>query len=125
MKTLRPPSNGSHIIGLVYYFSHKGATFDPPLKLEYRYHAAELAPGVPEDDLVIVHFDDTLGKWVECQCICDPASDCVTALVNYFTSFALIASITQLSPWYLNRPQSPFHQLNPHRHQGQLRPLSL
>jgi len=85
------PPEGANIIGLAYDFGPDGATFDPPITLEYTYDPAEIPEGVAEEDLVIAYYDEDDGEWVECECTCDPETHCITACVCHFTIFATIA----------------------------------
>ena len=84
------PPEGADIIGLVYDFGPEGATFEPPITIEYTYDPDEVPEGVAEEDLVIAYYDEDAGEWVECECTCDPETHCVTACVCHFTTFATI-----------------------------------
>jgi len=86
-----PPPPPSHIIGLAYNFSPDGATFDPAITLTWSYDPDALPEGVAEEDLVILWYDEEAGEWVECDFTCAPETDCVTARVCHFTTFAIIA----------------------------------
>jgi len=85
-----PPEDAS-IIGLVYDFGPGGATFDPPITLEYTYDPDEIPEDVAEKDLVIAHYEEDDEEWVDCPCTCDTKANCVTASVDHFTHFAIIA----------------------------------
>ena len=87
------PPEGAHIIGLVYDFGPEGATFDPPITIEYTYDPDEVTEGVAEEDLVIAFYDEDIGEWVECTCECDPGTHCVTAAVSHLTCFAIIGEV--------------------------------
>jgi len=88
------PPEDAHIIGLAYDFGPDGATFDPPITLEYSYDPEALPEGVDEEDLVLAYYDEEAGEWVECECTCDPDTNCITACVCHFTSFAIIGEVT-------------------------------
>ena len=85
-----PPEDAS-IIGLVYDFGPEGATFDPPITLEFTYDPDDIPGDVAEEDLVIVHYDEDADEWVDCPCTCDTKTNCVTASIEHFTTFAIIA----------------------------------
>jgi len=85
-----PPPEGAYIIGLTYSFEPDGATFAPPISLEYTYDPAEIPEGVAEEDLVIAYCDEDSGEWVECPCTVDPVTHTITASVSHFTTFAII-----------------------------------
>ena len=59
-----PPEDAS-IIGLAYDFGPDGATFDPPIKLEYTYDPDDVPEDVAEKDLVIAYYDEEDEEWVE------------------------------------------------------------
>lgn len=82
------PDNG-YIIGIAYDFSPDGATFDPAIELEMRYDPSQIPDGLDEEDLLIAYYDEDVGKWVECECTCDPETHCITARVYHFTCFAI------------------------------------
>ncbi len=88
-----PPPTDARIIGLAYNFGPNGATFVPPLKLEYTYDPAALPAGVAEADLVLAYYDEVAGKWVELDCVVDTVNNIITASVPHFTTFAIIGTV--------------------------------
>jgi len=84
------PPEGAHIIGLAYNFKPDGATFDPPITLEYTYDPDALPEGVAEEDLVLAYYDEDTGKWVELECVVDTENNTITASVSHFTTIAII-----------------------------------
>ena len=84
------PPEGAHIIGLAYDLGPDGATFDPPITIEYTYDPDEVPEGVAEEDLVIAFYDEDAGEWVECECTVDTETHTITASVSHFTIFAII-----------------------------------
>jgi len=87
-----PPPEDAHVIGLAYDFGPDGATFDPPITLEYTYDPADIPEGVAEEDLVIAYYDEEAGEWVELEgCVVDPVTKTITAPVSHFTTFAIVA----------------------------------
>jgi hypothetical protein len=84
------PPEDAHIIGLAYDLGPDGATFDPPITIEYTYDPDEVPEGVAEEDLVIAFYDEDAGEWVECECTVDTETHTITASVSHFTIFAII-----------------------------------
>jgi len=84
------PPEGAHIIGLTYNFGPDGATFDPAITLTWNYDPDDVPEDVAEEDLVVALYDVDAAEWEECECTCDPATNCVTACVCHFTCFAII-----------------------------------
>jgi len=88
------PPEGSYIIELAYDFGPDGATFDPPITLEYTYDPGALPEGVAEEDLVLAYYDEDAGEWVELVCVVDTVNNTITASVSHFTTFAIIGAVT-------------------------------
>lgn len=84
------PPEGANIIGLAYDFGSDGATFDPPITLSYTYDPAEIPEGVAEEDLVVECYPKEIGEWEECISSVDTITHTITALVDHFTTFAII-----------------------------------
>ncbi|GAJ13236.1 unnamed protein product, partial [marine sediment metagenome] len=89
------PPEDSHIIGLAYGFGPNGATFDPPLTLEYTYDP-EALPDVA--DLFLAYYDEETGEWVELDCVVDAVNNIITASVSHFTTFAIIGWVPPVPP---------------------------
>jgi len=66
------PPEDAYIIGLAYDFGPDGATFDPPITLTRSYDPDALPEGVDEEDLVLAHYDEEAGEWVELPPVVDP-----------------------------------------------------
>ncbi|MBA7593197.1 hypothetical protein ES703_00114 [subsurface metagenome] len=90
------PPEDAHIIGLAYDFDPVGATFDPPLTLEYTYDTEALPEGVAW--LVLAYYDEETGEWVELPCTVDPVTHTITASVAHFTTFAIIGTVPPVPP---------------------------
>jgi len=88
----------AYIIGLAYNFGPDGATFDPAITLTWSYDPEALPEGVAEEDLVLAHYDEEAGKWVEIECVVDTENNVITASVSHFTTFAIIGAITPPLP---------------------------
>jgi len=87
-----PPAD-AHIISLAYDFGPDGATFNPPVTLEWSYDPDALPEGVAEGDLVIAYYDEVSGKWVELECVVDTTNNKITASVPHFTTFVIIGAV--------------------------------
>jgi hypothetical protein len=85
-----PPPADANVIGLAYNFEPSGATFDPPVTLEYTYDPANIPEGVAEKDLVVAWYNAETGEWVELDCVVDTENHTITASVPHFTTFAII-----------------------------------
>ena len=99
-----PPEDAS-IIGLPYQLGPDGATFDPPVTLTWRYDPADIPDGVDEEELVIAYYDEDADEWQELEFEVDPGSDTLSAYIDHFSTFAVIAfsassppSVTPSSP---------------------------
>jgi len=84
------PPEDANIIGLAYDFRPDGASFDPPITMEFSYDPAALPEGVAEEDLVLAYYDEEAGGWVELNCVVDTENNTVTAYVSHFTTFAIL-----------------------------------
>jgi len=87
-----PPPEDAHVIGLAYSFGPAGATFDPPITLEFTYDPDTIPEGVNEENLVVAYYDEDAEEWVELECTVDPETHTITACVAHFTTFALIGN---------------------------------
>jgi len=85
------PPEDAHIIGLAYDFGPDGTTFDPPITFTWKYDPDALPEGVDEGDLVLAYYDEKASEWVELECGVDTKNNIITALVDHFTTFAIIA----------------------------------
>jgi len=85
-----PPEDAS-IIGLPYQLRPDGATFDPPVTLTWSYDPTDIPDGIAEEELVIAHYDEGAGEWQELEFEVDPESDTLSAYIDHFSTFAVIA----------------------------------
>ena len=89
------PPEDAHIIGLAYNFGPDGATFDPPITVEFTYDPDDLPEDLEdEEDLVIAYYDEDDDEWVELDCVVDTVNNTITASVSHFTTFAIIGAVT-------------------------------
>jgi hypothetical protein len=86
-----PRDDNTYIIGVAYDFGPDGTTFDPPLTLEYEYDPDDIPESIDEEDLAIAYYDDSSEEWVELTGTVDTEDNTITALVEHFTTLAIIA----------------------------------
>jgi len=84
------PPEGRYFVGTVYNMAPDGAVFAPPLSLSVAYDEADLPQGMVEDELYLAYCDDK-GQWVDLTSEVDNDANRVTADVNHFTLFAIMA----------------------------------
>ncbi|MFC1905015.1 CARDB domain-containing protein, partial [Chloroflexota bacterium] len=86
------PPNDTELVGSTYDCGPDGITFDPPMDLTLTYNPNSILEGVAEEDLVIVMWDTSEGKWVELEgCTVDTSTHTITAKVAHFTDFTILA----------------------------------
>jgi len=86
---LQPPE-GRYFVGTVYNMAPDGAVFAPPLSLSMAYDEADLPQGMVENELYLAYCDDK-GQWVDLTSEVDTEANRVSAEVNHFTLFAIMA----------------------------------
>jgi len=94
IESVPDPPEGVSIIGPFYQLGPDGATFDPPVTLTWSYDPADIPNGVAEEELVIAHYDEGAGEWQELEFEIDPGSDILTAYIDHFSTFAVIAPLS-------------------------------
>jgi len=86
---LQPPE-GCYFVGTVYNMAPDGSVFAPPLSLSMAYGETDLPQGMVEEELYLAYCDDK-GQWVDLTSEVDTDANRVTAEVNHFTLFAIMA----------------------------------
>lgn len=86
---LQPPE-GCYFVGTVYNMAPDGSVFAPPLSLSMAYGETDLPQGMVENELYLAYCDDK-GQWVDLTSEVDTEANRVTAEVNHFTLFAIMA----------------------------------
>jgi len=86
------PPEGAHIIGLAYEFGPDGATFTPPIILEFTVEPGDIPAGLTIDDMVLAYYDEGIGEWVEIPTSVVPGTNILRASVSHFTTFAIIGT---------------------------------
>jgi hypothetical protein len=85
-----PPLEDAHVIGLVYDFQPSGATFEPPITLEYKYDPGDIPEGIAEEDLVLAYYDQKAGEWVNLEGTVDTERNTITVFISHFTAFTIL-----------------------------------
>jgi len=84
------PPEGRYFVGMVYNMAPDGAVFAPPLSVSVTYDESDLPQGMVEEELYLAYCDDK-GQWVDLTSEVDAEANRVTADVNHFTLFAIMA----------------------------------
>ena len=91
---LAKPPEIINVVGPIYDFSPRGATFDPPITLTISYAPEQLPYKVTEESLYIGFFDGT--KWIPLKSMVDSLTNTVTVPVSHFTKFALLHELLRI-----------------------------
>jgi hypothetical protein len=81
-------------ISPVYDFSPDGATFEPGAMLNIDYDSSSLPEGVSEENLYIAYWDEKDNLCVGLESTVDVEHHIVSAVVEHFTAFAVVADIS-------------------------------
>lgn len=85
------PPEDSSIIGIPYDLQPDKATFDPPVRITFKYNPADIAEGVSEEDLSLAYYDSTEGRWIKLvNIVVDVENNTVSGDLSHFTAFAVI-----------------------------------
>jgi hypothetical protein len=91
-----PPSDAAII--LAYELGPNGATFSPPITLEYTYESNDIPEGVAEERLVIASYDEISGEWVKLDSIVDTEANTIMAKTSHLTLFAVFGYKVEAPP---------------------------
>jgi len=86
------PQEGAEIIGKVYEFSPKGASFDPAVKLTIKYTEDELPEGITEDMLCIALWDEETLTYTPVEFTIDMEHNLVFAFISHFSRYTILAA---------------------------------
>ncbi len=76
-----------------------GASFDPLINITMSYDPDALPEGIAPEDLTIAYYDTEAGEWVELTgVVVYPVNHTISAPVNHFTNFAILAKIPEEKP---------------------------
>ena len=85
-----PPAD-SNAIGLTYDFGPDGATFSDPIEVALIIDLDELPAGVDPANLYIARYNEATGEWEKLPTSWDPVTNTLTAEIDHFTAFAVLA----------------------------------
>ena len=93
-----PPSapDRSGFVGSSYDLEPQGVTFDQPVTLFWSYDPVDIPEGAEEWNLSLAYYDENAGTWVELSSVVNSFYHTVTTSIEHFTTFAVIAAITEL-----------------------------
>jgi len=92
------PAPGASVVGLAYNLEPRGATFDPPITITWSYEPADIPSEVAEEDLVLAYDDENSDEWVVLSSEVDAATNTITASLDNFAAFAIIAGAAPSPP---------------------------
>lgn len=84
-----PPAPPQNTVVLAQDMGPDGATFQPPISLTMAFDPASLPAGASESDLAMAWWDGA--KWVYLLTTVDAVNNTLTAKVNHFTVFGVLA----------------------------------
>ena len=98
MQSPPSPVSGKSLVGPVYDFKPKGASFNPYIEVTLNYNPAEMEENVDAESLAIACYDEGESGWVPMDSTIDSEAYAVTAQVSHFTPFAILGSIVTPPP---------------------------
>jgi hypothetical protein len=85
-----PPEDLS-IIGIPYDLEPDGATFDPPVRVTFKYNPADISGGTSEEELSLAYYDSAVGRWIKLVNVTvDVDNNTISGDLSHFTAFAII-----------------------------------
>jgi len=89
LKSIPAPPEAAYIVSLMYELQPSGATFDPPIILTYSYDPGHLPEGVDGEDLVVSHYDASIGEWTNFNTVVDTENNIITVQISHFSPIAM------------------------------------
>ncbi len=86
-----PPPDDAVIVGSVYDIAPDGAKFEPTVNLIMSYSDNQVPYGVAEKNLIIGTFDRITGEWQAIPSSTNQADNTVSANLEHFSTYALLA----------------------------------
>jgi hypothetical protein len=85
-----PPQN-IQVIGIPYDFGPDWATFNPPVRITFKYNPATLPEGVDEEKMVLAYYNSVRKEWMVLEnIIIDTDKHTISGDASHFTSFAIL-----------------------------------
>ena len=97
MVNMPPPPDDAVIVGSVYDLTPDGAIFDPAVYLSMSYSDNQVPNGVSEKNLIVGIFNWSTGEWQTVPSSTNLADNTVTANLEHFSTYALLAYIRPAS----------------------------
>ncbi len=79
--------------------SPDGSTFSPPASLTLQYDTSLIPEGINESDLQICWYDIHNNAWTEVESRVDSENHAITASIDHFSTYALVAPVTPGIGW--------------------------
>ena len=86
------PDENASIVGVPYHLAPDGATFDRPVSLTWSYSSDVIPGNLAEENLVLAIYDEQDDRWQELEFETNCEENFLTAHIDHFSTFALIAS---------------------------------
>jgi hypothetical protein len=86
-----PPPDDAVIVGSVYSITPDDANFEPAISLTMSYSDNQVPYGVAEKNLIIGIFNPSTGEWEKIPSSINLAENTVTASLEHFSTYALLA----------------------------------
>jgi iron complex transport system substrate-binding protein len=85
--------NGSYIVSDGYCLEPQGATFNPAIKLTYKYDPADVPEDVAVDTMNLAYEEN--GAWIQIEGTLNTSDHTITTSVDHFSTFALVGNTTR------------------------------
>lgn len=97
-----PPSPPDDIMIIqAYDLGPNGSTFEPPISLVWSYNSSDILDGISEKDLSVGYYDKDDEEWLILESEVNASDNIITASIEHFSTFALLA------PYMLESDNTP------------------
>ena len=97
--SVAPPVPQYHFfVGRTFDLGPDGAIFEPPITLTFTYDPSSIPSGADEEDLAVAYWDTKENKWRLVESFVDPVTNTISAKVNHFTLFSVLARLQPYPP---------------------------
>jgi hypothetical protein len=97
-----PQAANAEIVGHAYNIEPDGATFSPSVRMTWRYDPTDIPDEIAPEQLSIAYYEKRHDTWVALQSQVDLSSYTVSAWINHFSTFAILAptqgALPELTP---------------------------
>jgi hypothetical protein len=85
------PPEGVLVIGIPYDFGPDWATFDPPVRITFKYSPASIPEGVDEEKLSLAYYNSVRKEWIILENVSvDTEAHTISGDASHFTCFAIL-----------------------------------